>query len=550
MSEELTNLMAALRHADDFEVGAEALLTPLLARTQDALDGHARARKGQLLRGWVHRRGDRSYQALHGVEVGAATTGPPGPSASAWRLLQETRAALVVDVEAQRLLEVTGDPLQASGTWTGATRARLQARQTTHLLALPLRGQGDRVEGLVALELGCPAAVGTRFDLWASQARELQLLCDVAAPFLRALPPATESAGLTDPLLPVVGSTMAAVVRMLAVFATYDAPVLLRGSTGTGKTSIARWAHARSRRKEGPFETVTLHAVTETLRAGELFGWRRGAFTGADRNHDGCVTRARGGTLFLDEIDKLDLETQARLLGLLEDGSYRPLGEPRTRRSDVRFIVGTNADLEDEVRAGRFLQDLYFRIHVLPVELPDLRDRADEVGDWARWMLSQLDGPGGGIRSTLTDEAVAVLEAFDWPGNLRQLHSVVVRATAMAALDGSPTEVLSAEAVLRSLALEGVGTEDGALAAMTRAAEAFVRAAQQTASAGKEPLTLDHSDAFRGLVLDAATRLGGGEREAFVLFGLEAQLRHGNHLKTLRRELGKVEQLQAVLDKE
>ncbi len=546
MIEDLTRLLEALRQAQDFETGAEALLAPLLETTRQAMADHPRGRRGELLRGWVHRRGERSYQALHGVEIGADDRGPPGPSASAWRLVQATGAAVVVDVEAQRVLHPSGQPLEADKAWAGATRARLQARQTTHLLALPLRGQGDRVEGLVALELRCAVAVGTRLDLWAPHAAPFQLLCDVAVPILRHLPPATTPSGLTDDLLPVVGPTMAPVVRMLAVFATYDAPMLLRGSTGTGKTSIARWAHARSTRKDGPFEVVALHAVAETLRVGELFGWKRGAFTGAERNHDGCVTRARGGTLFLDEVDKLDLDTQAKLLGLLEDGTYRPLGDPRTRRADVRFVIGTNADLEGEVRAGRFLQDLYFRIHVLPVELPDLRDRADEISDWAAWMLAQMDLPGRG-HAGLASEALSVLEVFDWPGNLRQLHSVVVRATALATLAGGSQDLLTEEAIRRSLALESAGPEGGPLEVMARAAEAYVRAARRIAAEGGDPLSLDHADAFRGLVLSAATRLVGGEREAFELFGLAAQLRHGNHLKTLRRELNRVEQLRELL---
>jgi len=551
LTAQLAELVAGLRAAPSFEAGAAALLAPLLARSIAALQETPRGRRATVLRGWVHRRGERSYQAIHGVECDSGSRGSPAASASAWRVVQQTAAPVVVDIEAQRLMDVTGRPLpveEEQSRWGEATRAQMQARSTTHLLAIPLRGPSDKVIGLAAIEVACPAAVGTRFPVWVDAAAGLQLLCDVATPVLANLAPAPVEDALADRLLPVVGATMAPVVRMLAVFATYDAPLLIRGSTGTGKTHLAEWAHARSARSNGPFESVALHAVAETLRVGELFGWKRGAFTGADRDYEGSVTRARNGTIFLDEIDKLDLDTQAKLLGVLEDGTYRSLGDSRTRKADVRFIVGTNAELETEVREGRFLRDLYYRIHVLPVELPDLRDRADEVEDWARWMLARVPGPTRG-RVELIDDAAKVLRRYDWPGNLRQLHSVIVRATALESLRAGHPSELSAEAVRRSLALEGVGGDDGVVDTMDRAAEAFVRAAQRLAPDNGEPspIQLDQAEALRGLVLEAAVRLTGSERDAFELFGLHAQLKHGNHKKTLRRELARVDALRQTL---
>ncbi len=544
MTQELIALAAGLRGAATFEAGAEALLSSLLDRSHTALQETPRGRRATLLRGWVHRRGERSYQAIHGVERGDGPKGSPAASASAWRVIQETGAPVVVDIEAQQLMDVSGRPLaieEEHRRWGEATRAQMQARSTTHLFALPLRGAQDKVIGLAAIEVACPSLVGTRFPVWSEAAPELQLLCDLACPVLASLAPAPVEDELTDKRLPVVGPTMAPVARMLAVFATYDAPLLIRGATGTGKTHLAEWAHARSARASAPFESVALHAVAETLRVGELFGWKRGAFTGAERDYEGSVTRARGGTVFLDEIDKLDLDTQAKLLGLLEDGTYRSLGDSRTRKADVRFIVGTNADLEQAVRDGTFLRDLYYRIHVLPVELPDLRDRADEVGDWARYMLARVPGPTRG-RVELADDAASVLRRYDWPGNLRQLHSVIVRATALESLRAGHPSELSAEAVRRSLALEGVGGEDGVVDTMSRAAEAYVRAAQRLGN-----LDLDQSEAIRGLVLEAAVRLTGSERDAFALFGLHAQLKHGNHKKTLRRELARVDALRELL---
>ena len=174
------------------------------------------------------------------------------------------------------------------------------------------------------------------------------------------------------------------------------------GPTGAGKSRLARWCHSRSQRKERPFEAVDLMTIPEDMQMAELFGWKRGAFTGAVSDHAGCIARAEGGTLFIDEIDKLSLKSQAGLLSFLETRDYRRLGDPASaQKADVRLIIGTNADLKKSVEAGEFREDLYYRINVLPVHLPPLADRADEIPAWGRlWRSEGMRRRGSRARLT------------------------------------------------------------------------------------------------------------------------------------------------------
>ena len=546
-------LLERLRRAETFGAAAELLLQPILAGTRGALG----ARPGAaVLRAMVHLRAEGGYAGLHVTEADGTTSdgATPVPSATAWQRLCEVGHPLVVDVEARSTWRMDGTQLaQDSGAW-GQSRAAIQARSVTHLGLWPLHAPGGSRIGMVSVEVRAPTQIGIGLGCWQSDADAIARAADLAAPYLAGLPRPQDPVPLRDPLLPVVGDQMAPIVATLEAFAAFDETLLLRGATGTGKSHLARWCHGRSSRAQGPFEVAQLHAVASALQSGELFGWVKGAFTGAVRNHRGWVERAEGGSLFLDEVDKLDLETQAKLLNLLEERRYKPVGSETTRRADVRFLVGTNANLETEVREGRFLRDLYYRINVLPVELPTLRERADEIGAWAGWMARQLHRKRGGRgRVALDPAAEQALLAYPWPGNLRQLQSVVVRAYAFAGLGGQGSTsavVLGADHVKRALGFEGGLSDQGSLAIqLGRAAESFVDLALQQRDAGT-PLDLELAEAFPGFVLDAAVQRMGGERAAFLLFGLEARLKGGNHLKTLRRERQRVEALQAAIDGE
>jgi len=298
-------------------------------------------------------------------------------------------------------------------------------------------------------------------------------------------------------------------------------------------------AHLRAHRHEG----LDLSAVPEELQLGELFGWRKGAFTGALRDNPGLLARSGGGTLFIDEIDKLSLRAQAGLLHVLEERTYRVLGEGAEKTSDARFIVGTNADLRGEVEAGRFREDLYYRVHVLPIALPPLRERPDEIPLWARHMLRRRHRdtvPDGSAQ--LTEAAERALAARPWPGNLRQLDNIIRRAYSLAVMahGGQPPRALTLDEkeVSAALGLEGGRPEGGVVALMERAAAALAAKAQK----GPE-LDLDLADAFKGLLLASAVEAAGGRDEAFKALGREALVRNRNHHKVLRRELERVEAL-------
>ncbi|WNG54702.1 AAA domain-containing protein [Archangium gephyra] len=289
----------------------------------------------------------------------------------------------------------------------------------------------------------------------------------------------------TDEFLPVMGAAMGEWLPMLRVFAQQDETLLICGEPGTGKSRLARWFHAHSRRDEA-FEVLELFSVPEELQMAELVGWKKGAFTGAVGSNVGSVARAEGGTLFIDEIDKLSLRAQAGLLHLLEERGYRALGEDTgKKRANVRFIIGTNANLLGAVRAGHFREDLYYRINVLPFRLPPLDERRDEIRPWARFMVERCKrGHGTFERVRLTAGAEQLLSSQPWPGNLRQLDNIVRRAFSLALVEaGDSGEVVIEEgSVARALACEAMPGPKTLCEALRRTARAFVEEACRTRS--------------------------------------------------------------------
>ncbi|MEQ9496766.1 MAG: sigma 54-interacting transcriptional regulator [Deltaproteobacteria bacterium] len=543
---DLFEVLDRLIGAERFEDAAFVVLTCILETTPEVAT-----------RASIHLRPDGDYRGLAALERGAARLSAPSaddtlvPSATAWRWVAHERAPVLVDVRLGRASVADGASTtlatESTKTFDGAASlVRLQSRGATHLLAVPLRAPGGRVAGMVALELRAPHAVD-QWPLPESVTAQLELLAGLASPYLCGLPFERQSEAPVDPLLPVVGSAMAPVIDLLRVFARLEESILIQGPTGSGKSRLAAWCHARSERAEGPFVTLDIHTVPEATQMGELFGWRRGAFTGAVEDNPGYIARADGGTLFLDEIDKLSLAAQAALLGLLENKTYRMLGDPAgARTANVRFLVGTNVELADAVRDGKFREDLYYRINVLPVRVLPLDQRRDEVARWAGFMLDRRHrqtAPDGDAE--LSGEAAAVLERQTWPGNLRQLDNVVRRAYAMFVADRGEVgrdALLAAHHVERALALELAPAQQGSIDALRRAAEAFVDEAMQRAEAG-DTLDLDLSQGFRGLVLEAALGRLDERRAVYELFGRDKAIQSRNYIKEIRRELERGRQL-------
>jgi DNA-binding NtrC family response regulator len=219
---------------------------------------------------------------------------------------------------------------------------------------------------------------------------------------------------------------MRRVFDVIDLLAPADAPATILGETGTGKELVARALHARSPRRDGPFIPVNCAAIPESLMESELFGHEKGAFSGAERQRKGAFEEADHGTLFLDEIGEMPLDLQAKLLRALESGEVKRVGSSRPIQVSVRFVSATHRDLPAQVRAGRFREDLYFRLCVIPVAVPPLRARQGDVRALAQRFLDAAAPRGLQLR--WSEEALQRLEAYDWPGNVRQLRNVVQRA--------------------------------------------------------------------------------------------------------------------------
>jgi two-component system response regulator AtoC len=218
--------------------------------------------------------------------------------------------------------------------------------------------------------------------------------------------------------------------------------VLITGETGTGKELVARAIHFRSAQREMPLIKVNCAAIPEALLESELFGHVRGAFTGATANKKGRFALADGGTIFLDEIGAMPVPLQPKMLRVLQDREFEPLGAERTERLDVRVIAATNRDLAQLVRDGRFQEDLYYRLNVIPVHIPPLRERREDIPVLIEHFARKHSQRVGKRIERVTDEAVAILEGHDWPGNVRELENTIERAVVL-----SPLPVIDVGAV-------------------------------------------------------------------------------------------------------
>jgi DNA-binding NtrC family response regulator len=244
---------------------------------------------------------------------------------------------------------------------------------------------------------------------------------------------------------------MLALMKTITKVAPTKATVLIRGETGTGKELVARAVHAQSRRASGPFVAINCAALPSDLIEAELFGHERGAFTGAERARVGRFEAADGGTLFLDEIAELPLEAQAKLLRVLEEGQFERVGSSSPKAVNVRLIAATHADLRARVAAGTFREDLLFRVRVLELEVPALRERDSDVLLIADRLLTRFATEYGSPARTFDPTARLALQTYLWPGNVRELRNVVERAAILASgptVDASalPPEIAGAAA--------------------------------------------------------------------------------------------------------
>ncbi len=222
--------------------------------------------------------------------------------------------------------------------------------------------------------------------------------------------------------------TLRVILRQIELVAPTDATVLILGESGTGKELVAREIHKLSRRRHQPLVRVNCASIPRELYESEFFGHVKGAFTGAMKDRAGRFESADGGTLFLDEVGEIPPELQNKLLRVLQEGEYERVGEETIRRVDVRIIAATNRDLMGEVEAGRFRQDLYYRLNVYPIEVAPLRRRKEDVPLLATYFIDQASRNLSSPRPAMPDDQLAILQQYDWPGNVRELQNVINRA--------------------------------------------------------------------------------------------------------------------------
>ena len=243
---------------------------------------------------------------------------------------------------------------------------------------------------------------------------------------------ASRGRGATDDI-PLVGRSpaMQDIYRVLARLMQTDLTVMIAGESGTGKELVARALHDYGKRRNGPFVAVNMAAIPRDLIESELFGHEKGAFTGAQARSAGRFEQAEGGTLFLDEIGDMPMEAQTRLLRVLQQGEYTTVGGRTPIRTDVRIIAATNKDLRQLIRQGLFREDLFFRLNVVPIRLPPLRERTEDIPDLVRHFFARGRAAKACRRSSIEPAAIERLQRYRWPGNVRELENLIRRLAAL-----------------------------------------------------------------------------------------------------------------------
>jgi transcriptional regulator with GAF, ATPase, and Fis domain len=296
--------------------------------------------------------------------------------------------------------------------------------------------------------------------------------------------------------------------------------VLIRGESGTGKELLAEAIHAASPRAGRPFVKVHCAALSQTLLESELFGHVKGAFTGADRERVGRFELADGGTLFLDEIGDINLEVQTKLLRVLQEMAFERVGSSQTIRVDVRMVAATHQDLEALIRAGKFREDLFYRLNVIPLRTPSLRERREDIFELAVYFLGLHSQRVAKSVTHLDDGAVEALTAYDWPGNIRELENVIERAVVLADGPAVTRDDLPQE-VRKPSALSGSPRRrERAVFAVSGSSLSTTNSVARTAEIADEPWDAELAAYERRRLLDALSEARGNKSEAARLLGM------------------------------
>jgi two-component system nitrogen regulation response regulator GlnG len=312
-------------------------------------------------------------------------------------------------------------------------------KQRPELPVIVMSAQNTLMTAISAAEKGAYEYLPKPFDLNEVVSVVGRALAEPGRRRERAVEPDTEE-------LPLIGRSpaMQEIYRVLARLTQTDLTVMITGESGTGKELVARVLHDYSKRRSGPFVALNMAAIPRELIESELFGHEKGAFTGAQARTQGRFEQAEGGTLFLDEIGDMPMEAQTRLLRVLQEGEYTTVGGRTPIRTDVRIIAATHRDLRNQIQQGLFREDLFYRLNVVPLRIPPLRERLEDTGDLVRHFLRQASKEGMGQR-TIVPAAIERLKRHTWPGNVRELENLVRRLAALYTQDTISSEMVDAE---------------------------------------------------------------------------------------------------------
>ena len=350
---------------------------------------------------------------------------------------------------------------------------------------------------------------------------------------------AATSGSAPDGQMPLIGRSpaMQEIYRIIARLTTTDLTVMINGESGAGKELVARALHDFGRRRQGPFVAINMAAIPRELIESELFGHERGAFTGATNRHIGRFEQAAGGTLFLDEIGDMPSEAQTRLLRVLQEGEFTSVGGRTPVRANVRIVAATHRDLRALIRTGQFREDLFYRLNVVPIRLPPLRERPDDIPALAQHFLAKAQAEGLPAK-TIDPAAMALLSAYRWPGNVRELENVIRRLAALV-----PQPVITEDVVAHELSEYAVAEEvaaadvaEGGADNMSAVIERHIaRLLATVRGSGEEGVLYDRAlvELEEPLIRMTLAETRGNQIRAAALLGLNR-----NTLRKKIRELG------------
>ncbi|WP_127753139.1 MULTISPECIES: nitrogen regulation protein NR(I) [unclassified Devosia] len=379
-----------------------------------------------------------------------------------------------------------------------------------------MSAQNTFMTAIRASEVGAYEYLPKPFDI-------TEVLSVVARGLADAKKPTPAERKAEDPgeTMPLVGrsTAMQDIYRALARLMQTDLTVMINGESGTGKELVARALHDFGKRRNGPFVAINMAAIPRDLIEAELFGHEKGAFTGANARSSGRFEQAEGGTLFLDEIGDMPMDAQTRLLRVLQEGEYTMVGGRSAIKTNVRIVAATHRDLSQMIRQGLFREDLFYRLNVVPLRLPPLRERVEDVGDLAAHFLRSAQREGEPPK-TITPEAIRLMQNYAWPGNVRELENLVRRLSALYVDENISAEIVQNELNIidRSPSSAPSGPVDVSMAVETHVGQLLREYEPNLPPAGLYQRVIDKVEA--PLIAMALNACGGNQIKAADLLGL------------------------------